>query len=255
MVPPESTEVDSFQFTREQWAFLRHMNHDLRTPLMTILGTCEMLADGTYGEASPKQQKALDRVLRNSRHLESLLTHAMTYIRLKSNALALHSDPIPIAEFLNDLLAEGRQRIADKPLTVGLVILAEMPATITGDSMYLAMIVRELITNSVNFTPAGKVVIQVVPDHDQWVLTVQDTGIGLASDDIGHVFDPFWRGQDAKTYAPQGDGLGLTVVKDLVYAMHGTLEIQSQPTAGCCVTVRLPQVIPSQNAPLTTNNS
>lgn len=253
MTSPEPIEAEALQFTSEQWAFLRRMNHDLRTPLMTILGTCEMLTDGTYGEASPKQQKALDRVLRNSRHLESLLTHAMTYIRLKSNALVLHSDPIPITEYLNDLLAEGRQRIADKPLALDLIISAQMPAAITGDSTHIALIVRELITNAVNFTPAGKVTVQVAPDHDQWVLTVQDTGIGFSSDDMRHVFDPFWRGQDAKTYAPQGDGLGLTVAKDLVYAMRGTLEIQSHQAEGCCVTVRLPQVIPSQNAALATN--
>src|SRR5262249_12659881 len=157
------------------WAFLRRMNHDLRTPLMTIMGTCEMLADGTYGECSPKQQMALERVLRNGQHLQNLISHAMTFIRLKSNALILHSEPVSISDFLNNLISKIRNRIGDKMLTVEPIIGAGMPETIIGDSDHLALIIRELLINAVNFTPAGKVTIQLDPDHEYWKLTVLDT--------------------------------------------------------------------------------
>lgn len=245
-------ETDGLEFTPEQWAFLRRMSHDLRTPLMTVLGTCQMLADGTYGETSPKQHKAVERALRNALHLQSLLTRAMTYVHLKSHTLILQSEPIPLLEVLNNLIAQSRNRLGDKPLTLNLVVAPGMPETVTGDPEQLAFIIRELLDNAVNFTPSGQVTIHVEAHDDQWKLSIQDTGIGIPSEDLGMVFTPFWRGPDAKMYAPQGDGLGLAVVRGLVRVMNGTIEILCPPGMGCSVMVSLPQVMPGENPPIST---
>jgi signal transduction histidine kinase len=217
---------------------------------MTILGTGEMLMDGTYGETSPKQQRAIERLLRNGYHLQNLLAHAMTYIRLRSNALILRSEPVSILDILNSMIVQRKNHVAGKGLALDLVAAPGMPDTIMGDPDYLALTIDELITNALNFTPAGRVTVEIEPHQDQWTLMVQDTGIGMTSETVGQVFVPFWRGPDAKTYAPQGDGLGLTVVQGLVQAMGGTMAIQSQLAHGTWVSVRLAQVIPALNPPM-----
>lgn len=245
MTPPESVEGEELSFTPEQWAFLRRMNHDLRTPLMTIMGSCEMLQEGVYGEIPPKQQRVVERILRNSHRVQDSLMRAMSYIRLKSGALTLSCDSIALVDLLNSLIIEQRNRIGERALSVDLMATPQLPTTVIGDRDQLAFIIRELLTNARNFTPQGRVTVEILPDNDHWILAVQDTGIGILADELPNVYVPFWRGGNSKTWAPDGYGLGLTIVRALVELMHGAIVIESRATEGTRVTVRLPRVGPT----------
>src|SRR5215813_1552345 len=145
-----SPDPGGLKFTAEQWAFLRRLNHDLRSPLMTILGTGEMLGDGIYGEVSPKQEKAIERLVRNSRRVQDLLTYAMTFMRLGAESLILNSAPVTVQDLINGAITDVKKRIGSKDLAIELVVVDGMPEMVTGDSDQLAMIIRELLINAVN---------------------------------------------------------------------------------------------------------
>jgi signal transduction histidine kinase len=236
------------QFNTDQLAFLRTMGHELRTPLNSIAATCEMMANAVYGELQPGQHKAFQRILRNSSRLVKLINDVMLYIRAQANAMELDSRTVPLKPLLTEQVAGLREQADAKNLTIEVIIEPETVENIAGDPDQVAYIVNEILVNAVSFTASGSIQVRLgSAGPERWKLTVTDTGIGIAPENLARVFVPFWRSVESKQYAPTGNGLGLAIVREFVRIMGGTVDLQSQVGQGTTVTIILPTVISAPN--------
>ena len=238
-------EPESLQFNRGQFMFLRTMGHELRSPLNSILATCEMMVNAVYGELQPSQAKAAQRILRNSNRLLNLISAVMTFIRAQANALELNSLPVPLVELLKEQFSRSQERATTKGLSMEMIVQEGTIETVHGDPEQIAFIVNELLGNAITFTPSGSIQMQVGnADPGRWALTVTDTGVGIEQENLACVFDPFWRGKDAKQHTQEGNGLGLTIVHEFIRMMHGVIHVESQVGKGTTVKITLPNTIP-----------
>src|SRR6516225_1782324 len=165
-----------------------------------------------------------DDVLRLQRIVEDLETLAAA----DAAGLGLETAPVDLASIAAGSAATLNQQFLAAEIRVETKL---EPAIISGDSARLHQVVANLLTNALKFTPAGgRVEVRVHPDGNQAVLDVIDTGIGIPADELPHVFDRFWRGAEAQNVA--GNGVGLTVVAELVRAHGGRASVESEPGRG-----------------------
>jgi two-component system sensor histidine kinase BaeS len=210
--------------------------HELRTPV-TILGAqCEALIDGVVMPTPAQLESLREEVLRLGRAIEDVETLA------SAEAAGLHLEQAPTD------LAEVARREANQlaPIfaeaEVELQTLLGGPVVVSGDAARLGQVVRNLLDNARKYTPAGGVVHLVVRAHGSDAqIIVRDTGCGIPLDELPHVFDRFWRGT---TVAAAGSGIGLAVVRELVQAHGGSVEVTSRPGAGSTFMVEIPLVRP-----------
>jgi signal transduction histidine kinase len=214
-------------------AFAADVAHELRTPLAIAQAEVEALVDGV-AEPTPARLHSLhEEMLRLARIVEDVETLAAA----EGARLRLARERIDLAETARETVA----LLEDQALESGVRLTAQLEeAQVNADPTRLEQIVRNLVANAIKFTPApGEVTVAVRVARDEALLVVEDTGPGLAEDDIAHLFERFWRGQAARE-AP-GSGVGLAVAAELVRAHGGRIEAGNRPEGGARFTVSLPR--------------
>ncbi|MDE0777314.1 MAG: ATP-binding protein [Nocardioides sp.] len=236
------------EIDRVRSEFLTTVSHELRTPLTSVLGFTQMLADGTVGPTTPEQDAVLRRIDRGAHRLSGLVDNVLSVSRPEVVA----DDPRPraqvdVAMVLGQAVAACEHLLWDRELDLA---VAPVPADtrVTGDAESLERAVVNLLSNAVKFTPDGgsiridtEVVHEVAPGQEAHVLlSVVDTGIGIAARDQESVFERFYRAEAAVAASVPGTGLGLSIVKDIVEDHAGTVTVASSPGVGTTVVLRLP---------------
>lgn len=207
--------------------------HELRTPATILRASCEEMVDGLAAPTPERLSSLHDEVLRLGRVIEDLEALA------SAQAADLHLERVPV-----DLSATVDQaaellrpqfEAAELDLTVDTT-----PVVVDGDPVRLHQVAVNLLTNALKFTPAGgEVAIAVEPIEALAKLVVSDTGQGIPTDELPHVFERFWRGSDVE--GSTGSGIGLAIVAELVKAHGGTVAVDSTPGQGTSFTVLLPR--------------
>ncbi len=216
------------------------ISHELRTPIASIQGYSELLAEGELGEVSPVQTNALDKVLRNTARLTSLVDDLLQLDRAESGKLSLRLVPTDLVQVAREAWDPLEQLARDRDLTMTLRT-PEHPVPVLGDPVALERVVLNLGANAVKFThDQGTITVTVEVSDQRALLVVSDTGIGISADDQERILGRFFRSSDAYKLAVPGSGLGLTVVDAIVREHHGDIDIESAPGAGTIVTVTLP---------------
>ena len=225
---------------RTKGDFLAVMSHELRTPLNAILGYSDLLDMGVQGDLSPKQKSTIDRIRSNQRQLESLVDDLLSFTRIEAGKLKIDLQPVSVAQTL-DAVEEAIGRDARRR-SIKLWRNVEDPTlTVQADPVRLRQVVLNLVGNSVKFTPdGGSITIAARREGDRVRLQVTDTGIGIPPEQLVNVFEPFFQVESGKTRPHGGVGLGLSIARDLVAAMKGSLRLESQVGTGTVVTVELP---------------
>ena len=231
----------SLGFDAQQIAFLRTMSHELRSPLNSVMATCEMLLDAVYGDLQPKQFIATERVLRNSQRLLDLIAAISLYARVSAENIEPVIVSFSVKGLLDQEIERHRKTLDEKSLTVELMIDPDVPRTMDGNLDHLTPLMRACISNAVQFTVTGTINIQVSMEGAQWVVCINDTGVGISAEDLPHVVEPFWRGKYAKQNHRDGNGLGLSIAYEIAQRLGGSFAIQSQVGVGTSVRVALPQ--------------
>ncbi len=232
---------------RAKSEFLASMSHELRTPLNAIMGYAELLAEGITGTVSSAQRDQIERIRASARHLLGLIDEVLSYSRMEAGKEQVTLEVITVTQLLDEAASLVRPLANDKRLELD-VKRGPDALTITSDVLKVRQILVNLLTNAVKFTDTGSISLGAASDGDDVLLTVQDTGIGVAPEAQERVFEAFWQVEQSASRRVGGTGLGLSVSRRLARLLGGDLTMKSTQGEGSTFTVRLPRVAPDASA-------
>src|SRR4051794_1800427 len=211
-------------------AFLASMSHELRTPLNAVIGFSDVLLERMFGQLNERQEEYVRDIRDSGRHLLDLINEILDLSKVEAGRMELERAALSLPELLEQGLALVRERAAQQALTVTLDV-APAVGIVWADEMKLKQVVVNLLTNAVKFTPAGgSVSVAARLDGDDAVVTVTDTGLGVAVEDQQRIFEAFQRGD--RRASVEGTGLGLTLSKRFVELHGGRVWLESAVGAG-----------------------
>ncbi|MFE2416649.1 ATP-binding protein [Streptomyces hokutonensis] len=216
-------------------AMVSDIAHELRSPLTNIRGWLEVTRDG-FVEADPALLGSLHE---EAMVLQRVIDDLQDLAAADAGTLRLHREPVRV-EDLFDQVAAAYRVTAD---TAGVALLTKADRTLwlDADPVRMRQVLGNLVSNALRHTPVdGTVTLTAWREDDRAVLTVTDTGTGIAPEDLPHVFERFWRADQSRSRRTGGSGLGLSIVRDLAAAHSGTVEAASTPGTGSTFTLRLP---------------
>jgi cell cycle sensor histidine kinase DivJ len=220
--------------------FLASMSHELRTPLNAILGFAEVIRDHRLDSVERYVEYA-DVIHTSGTHLLSLINDILDLSRIELGRTTFETMPVDLAALASEALEMMRGVAASKDLDLRLTAPAA-PVRVAADARALRQVALNLLSNAVKFTPPKGRVEAIIEANDGAKLTVQDTGVGIAREDIDRLFQPFGRGNGEVARELPGTGLGLVITRKLVELHGGTIELKSDLGRGTRVTVSLPQM-------------
>jgi len=218
--------------------FVANVSHELRTPIAAITGAAETLAGGALSdaEAAPRFVETIER---HADRLKALVDDLLTLSRLESAPDTVERVPFDVGSTLRQACEALVARAREAGLT--LAVEAPSPLRVRGDPEAMRRVVDNLVVNAITYTPAGgSVRVTGVAEGAQAVLTVADTGIGIAREHLERVFERFYRVDKARSREKGGTGLGLAIVKHGVHLHGGTVDVRSRVGVGTEFVVRVP---------------
>lgn len=223
---------------RSKSEFLAHLSHELRTPLSAILGFTEILMASNRDQESLSQ---LNIVHRNGRHLLGLLNDILDLSKIEAGKLELEIQPVHFIPFLTDIYALMTAAALDKNLDLNVSASTELPHIIQTDPTRLRQVLLNILGNAIKFTQEGSVNLNVgidnqSADKDTIKFSVTDTGIGINKKRLSAIFQPFVQVKNRLKQPRTGTGLGLTISKQLIEHLGGSIHAQSKEGVGSCFT-------------------
>lgn len=220
---------------------LRKMGHDMRAPLGSIISTVDMMAEGVYDPLTPKQVRANERVRRNSRRVLAILDDFVTYVKASAGQIDVTVKSFDPRASLADWCKPIQPTCDDKGLTLHVTTTDSVPSCLMGDTALIGRAVVPLLWNAVSFTPSGAVWVESdLSDAQVWRIRVRDSGAGIPTDHVGHIFEPFWRGDERPQVASAGAGLGLAVSLSVAQLMKGQLVLEQTGPQGSTFRLEIP---------------
>lgn len=223
--------------------FLANMSHELRTPLNAILGLSESLLEGIYGELNAGQQQSIGTIEQSGRHLLELITDILDLAKIESGQLQLHIAPTSVPELCQSCLRFVKPLADRKRIQMSTQIRPSLTTLIGIDELRTRQTLINLLNNAVKFTPdGGQVTLAVELDETHQTIQFQviDNGIGIAQADLSKLFQSFVQIDSRLNRQYHGTGLGLALVKRLVMAQNGQVDVTSTVGVGSCFRVILP---------------
>lgn len=234
--------------TRTKSAFLANMSHELRTPLNSIIGYSEMLEEDIEIIGKTDLIPDLHRIQGSSKHLLNLIDSVLDLSKIEAGRMELNLQSVDISSLVENVLATIRPAATKKGNSIVLSNLSTVNVIDT-DIDKLSQCLLNLLNNANKFTEYGQITLTIQTPHyqdEQYLeFIVQDTGIGLETDQLEQVFGAFNQADISSTRRYDGTGLGLTITREFVYMLGGIVTAQNAPDQGSIFTIRIPQVISS----------
>jgi signal transduction histidine kinase len=234
----EEARSSAEEASRMKSEFLANMSHELRTPLNGILGFSELLEEELD---DPVQREYAQTIHLSGQHLLKLVTDILDLAKVEAGRMDFNPEPLDLPDLLRGVVAMQRGHAQKKSLSIEL-IEAGLPPVVFADSARLRQILLNLTNNALKFTDQGSVTVRAASeDHGARVrIEVQDTGIGIAPEAQGFIFEKVRQSDSFITRSHEGTGLGLTLAKELVEHMGGEIGMLSTPGAGSTFHIVLP---------------
>ncbi len=222
--------------------FVANVSHELRTPLTSIEGFSQALLDGVV-EDEEQRRRYLRIINEESKRLVRVLRDLLTLSRLDAGEITLHPSRLQAIPFLEEIKERFLHQAQEKGVELVMEITEE-PPEIEVDRDKLEQVIINLVDNAIKFTPSGgKVTLSASPASQGWVrFTIKDSGMGIPSEDLPKIFDRFFRVERSRATMFGGAGLGLSICKQLVEVMGGSIQAQSAQGLGTVFAVNLPPV-------------
>jgi len=229
--------------SRAKSEFLASMSHELRTPLNAILGFSEIMREGVFGPLAVRYQSYAADINKSASHLESVISAILDLAKAETGAIAVERSSVKLTEVVDSVL----RLVQEHSNAGGMVPSVKIDPyfadkAIVTDEAKLTQILLHLVTNAIKFSrPSGWVSIRARKLDEDFVISIRDNGVGIATEDIEQVMTPF--GQVRSAYhASEGFGLGLPLSKKLAERLGGSLTLASQLGRGTIVTLKMPLI-------------
>jgi len=229
--------ADSIQRDRElERRLTADVAHELRTPLMGIQATVEAIIDGVL----PADQERLAAINSETTRLKRLVEALLRLSRYESGSVPFNERPVDITELISGLFMSHEALLDDAGITHAFICDDEA-VVVDGDADMIRQATSNLISNAVRYnSEGGDVTVEVHRVGNMGVISVSDTGIGIAPEDLNKVFSRFWRADEGRTRASGGLGVGLAVVKEIADYHNGSVEVESELGKGTTFRLLLP---------------
>ena len=238
--------------SRSKSEFLANMSHEIRTPMNAVIGYSDLLYNSVK---DPQQRNYLNAIRAGSRSLLMLINDILDLSRIEAGKMRLDFTPVSIRRLLSDVRHIFDLRATEQGISLEVSVVSGMPDAMILDETRLRQVLFNLVGNAIKFTHEGEVTVRASAEelehsgresgetrHYRLVITVTDTGVGIAPDQQERIFDAFEQqeGQSSRRYG--GTGLGLAISRKLVEMMGGKLTVESEQNKGSTFTVILPRV-------------
>lgn len=238
----KTAKIEAEASSRAKEEFLANMSHEIRTPMNAIIGMARLLKKTSLDS---EQKKYLQAILTSSNNLIALINDILNLSKIESGKLEIENLGFGIADLLESLYYSQKIIADTKKIDFRYSVDSSVPKILRGDPYRLNQILTNLVNNAIKFTQNGfvelTVKLQEKAENKYWIFfSVRDTGIGIAEDKLGEIFESFTQADTSVTRRFGGTGLGLTITKSLVKMMNGELAVRSILGEGTEFTVVIP---------------
>ena len=237
----ENARSEAEAAVRAKSAFLANMSHEIRTPMNGVVGMAELLCDTPLSE---EQRLFADTIRSSGEALLVIINDILDYSKIEAERLTLHPEPFDLERVIHEVAMLLQPRALAKKVDLLIDFDMFLPTRFIGDPGRLRQVLTNLMGNAVKFTEQGHVLIRVVgieadAGMQQLHITVEDTGIGIAPDNLDHIFGEFNQVESASNRKFEGTGLGLAITQRLIEHMGGAVWVDSELGRGSCFGFRL----------------
>lgn len=226
------------EVTEERERFLRHVSHELKTPLANIREGSELLLEGTVGQLKGEQQEIASILRDNSLRLQKLIENLLSYSEWRSSHAQLDLSEVQLAPLVQSVVESYRLQIGTRRLRLDIVV---PDLELRADRAKLRLVIDNLLSNAIKFTPEdGTIRIEARADGQHVIITVSDSGPGIVAEERDRIFEPFFQGASRERGLVPGTGIGLSVVREFVEAHGGRIELVATDRPGAHFHVLLP---------------
>jgi two-component system phosphate regulon sensor histidine kinase PhoR len=220
--------------------FIGNMTHELKTPISTIALSSEVIADPQIIN-EPERLQAYARIIRSeNERLRNQVERVLQLATLDKDELQLKLEAVDMNQVAREVAEHFTLPLAERRVEMDLQVMAAR-STVTGDRMHLANVVTNLLDNALKYGPDDSVIrMRTLQRGGEFLLTVEDQGIGIRKEDIKHIFERFYRVHTGNVHNVKGFGLGLHYVQQIAHAHNGGISVQSEPGKGSTFTLSLP---------------
>ena len=239
--------------SRYKSEFLANMSHELRTPLNSLLVLAKLLSENQEGNLTPKQVEFAQTIYESGTDLLELINDILDLSKVEAGKMETNPQEIAVSTLVDYVDATFRPLSVDKGLHFDVEVAPDVPPTLTTDEQRLQQILRNLLSNAVKFTAEGEVRLRIERAGDTdftlpalWdtpdviAFRVIDTGIGVSSDKLQEIFEPFQQADGTTSRRYGGTGLGLSISRNIARLLGGEIHAESQPGRGSVFTLYLP---------------
>ncbi len=220
---------------------LSNVSHELRTPLTIIRGYNEILFKGVSGTLNEKQKNQLSRSLYSIENLSSVVENLIEISNLKSGFTQLNFAAFDICEELNVIISYFSNKLIDKKINFK-ITGNDKACNINADKTKLGIVLKNLIDNAIKFNKKnGSIAIDLKKDNNNFIFSVKDTGIGITEQEQKNIFDFFYQIDSSTTRKFGGNGIGLTICKEIINLHNGVITVESTPEIGAEFTFIIPE--------------
>jgi len=253
---PEVNEiVDALEVMRtrlhalelQKSSFIRHISHELKTPLAAIREGTELLYDNSVGELNPDQQEISDIIRTSVSRLQRLIEDLLDFNIVLDSTSLQDSEKIIVTHVINKVINERKLDIKRKNIHIQTTF---NNVAVYSNAKQLTVILDNLLSNAIKYSPENNVIsIATALQKEQLIITLSDHGMGLNEQVISKVFDAFYQGPAPMGNEIKGSGLGLTIVKELLMRINGDISVSSstQQPSGTTFTLKIPRAISLEN--------
>lgn len=222
--------------------FISNVSHELRMPMQFLVGYLDLLDNGTLGDLTSEQVKAVDSMQGASNQLKTLIEDLLQFASAANGEIPLDMAPISLELPVNTAVNQSEPKARTRNIVLNSLRSSQIPKVVA-DNKKITWVVEQFLDNAIKFTPpGGNVKIETTPHRGDVIVQVTDTGIGIPANRIDEIFEPFHQLDSSATRHYGGTGLGLALARSIVKAHGSSIQVDSTVGRGSCFSFSLPAI-------------